>query len=192
MVDFSSWSAFTGLSQEECLGDGWLNAVHPDDREYLARTWWSGTQQGTPINAEYRLRSPDGNWRWTNVRGVPLRDASGAIRKWVGMNIDITKRKRAEEALRESEERFRQLIESSPEMIAVQAGSKFLYINTTGIRLLGAKSADDIIGQDVRQFMTEYGRGNLSSRLKHIGTEETLTVSFDQTFRPPGFIGRRR
>ncbi len=57
----------------------------------------------TLVNAEFRLRSPDGGWRWTNVRAAPVLDDAGSIEKWAGINIDT--RKRAEAALRESEER---------------------------------------------------------------------------------------
>ena len=54
------------------------------------------------MNAEFRLRALDGSYRWTNARAVPLLDPAGAVQKWVGMNIDIDARKRAEEALREA------------------------------------------------------------------------------------------
>ncbi|MGJ3626762.1 PAS domain-containing protein [Sphingomonas sp. MMS24-JH45] len=63
------------------------------------------------IDAEFRLCAPDGGWRWTNVRAAPVLDAAGNVRKWVGLNIDIDDRKRAEAALRESEERLRLALE---------------------------------------------------------------------------------
>lgn len=111
-ADSPSWRAYTGQTLEEWLGYGWLDAVHPDDRAYAERQWREAVAVGGIVNAEFRLRSPDGGWRWTNVRAAPLIAASGHIEKWLGLNIDIDTRKRAEAALRESEERFRGLFET--------------------------------------------------------------------------------
>lgn len=55
-----------------------------------------------PASVEFRLHSPDGTWRWINARVAPLRNPDGSIRKWVGMNVDVTERRAAEEALRQS------------------------------------------------------------------------------------------
>src|SRR5262249_49900099 len=64
--------------------------------------WREAVRTGTPLNNEFRLRGPDGSWRWTNVCAAPLCDASGVVRKWVGMNVDITARKEVEARLREA------------------------------------------------------------------------------------------
>ncbi|MGE5464143.1 MAG: PAS domain S-box protein, partial [Syntrophothermus sp.] len=106
VTDTPSWRAYTGQTLEEALGDGWVNAVHPDDRAYALHQWRKAVRNGAPLNAEFRLQGPGGDWRWTNVRAVALRDAGGKILKWVGMNIDITERKQTEEILRQSEEKL--------------------------------------------------------------------------------------
>ncbi len=112
VADSPSWRRYTGQTLDEWLGYGWLDAIHPDDRAYAERRWREAVAVRGPVDAEFRLRSPDGGWRWTNVRATPLLDAGGKIEKWVGMNIDIDARKRAEEALRESEEKYRRLFET--------------------------------------------------------------------------------
>ena len=114
-ADSPSWRAYTGQTLEESLGYGWLDAIHPDDRAYAERQWRDAVAVREPVNAEFRLRAPDGGWCWTNVRATPLLDAEHNIEKWVGMNIDIDDRKRAETALRGSEERYRSLFESIDE-----------------------------------------------------------------------------
>ena len=88
-ADSPSWRAYTGQSLDEWLGYGWLDAVHPDDRAYAERQWRDAVAANRIVDAEFRLRAPDGGWRWTNVRAAPVLDAEGKIEKWAGMNIDI-------------------------------------------------------------------------------------------------------
>ena len=96
VADSPSWRAYTGQTVEEWLGYGWVDAVHPDDRAYAERQWREAIASGRRVDAEFRLRAPDGGWRWTNVRTVPVRNADGKIAKWAGTNIDIDARKRAD------------------------------------------------------------------------------------------------
>ncbi len=111
--DQSVWRAYTGQTEEDFFGDGWVNAVHPEDREFAEREWREAVAAERNVDLEFRLRSPGGRWRWTHVHSAPIRDAAGHILKWVGMNIDITDRKEAEEALRASEEKFRAVFEKA-------------------------------------------------------------------------------
>lgn len=104
VADSPSWRAYTGQTQEEWFGFGWLDAIHPDDRAYAERQWREAIAVRGRVNAEFRLRAPGGGWRWTNVLAAPILDAEGGIRKWAGINIDIGARKGTEAALRKSEE----------------------------------------------------------------------------------------
>ncbi|MCO6051727.1 PAS domain-containing protein [Mesorhizobium sp. RP14(2022)] len=106
-ADSPSWRAFTGQTLEEWLGYGWLDAIHPEDRSYAQQQWQEAVVARSPVNAEFRLRVPGSGWHWTNVRAAPVLDAQGHIEKWVGLNLDIDARKRAEVRLRESEELYR-------------------------------------------------------------------------------------
>jgi PAS domain S-box-containing protein len=94
--DSPSWRAFTGQTLEQRHGSGWLNAYHPNDHKRIQAQWENATAQKTPLEAQYRLRRYDGQWRWTWVRAVPLLSADGSARGWVGMNTDVTERKQAE------------------------------------------------------------------------------------------------
>jgi PAS domain S-box-containing protein len=106
--DSPSWRAFTGQSYGQWKGFGWLDALHPDDRDRVKDLWQRAVAAGTPLETEYRIRHAGGDWRWTAVYAAPvLEDGGGAVREWVGMNIDISERKQAEEQLRRSHAELR-------------------------------------------------------------------------------------
>ncbi|HWO29476.1 MAG TPA: PAS domain-containing protein, partial [Candidatus Acidoferrum sp.] len=94
---------FVGLSAEQVKNWRWTVAVHPDDLNRLAGSWQSIMSSGKQGESEARLRRFDGEYRWFLFRADPLRDESGNIVKWFGINTDIEDRKRAEDALQRSE-----------------------------------------------------------------------------------------
>src|SRR6201993_3235656 len=94
---------FVGLSAEQAQDWGWTVAVHPDDLNGLAGSWRSIMDSGKAGEREARLRRFDGEYRWFLFRANPLRNESGNIIKWFGINTDIEDRKHAEEKLRRSE-----------------------------------------------------------------------------------------
>ncbi|HEY4560643.1 MAG TPA: PAS domain-containing protein [Lysobacter sp.] len=112
VVDSPSWRALSGQSFEEMRGNGWMDAVYPEDRERVARHWNDAIARTGSVDVEARVRhAGTGGWRWTNIRAVPVLDARGTVGKWVGMNFDIHDRKLAEEAVRASEARLRNAVE---------------------------------------------------------------------------------
>ncbi|WP_051205339.1 PAS domain S-box protein [Salinimicrobium xinjiangense] len=102
--DSPSWREFTGQTYEEFIGQGWFNAIHPEDRLNAKKKWKEALETTSKIDTEYRLLSASGNERWTNVMGTPIFDIEGKVTKWSGMNIDIHDRKEAEEALVQAKE----------------------------------------------------------------------------------------
>ena len=104
--DNATWSAFTGQSEEEIRDGRWIEAVHPDDHARLGAVVSRAMAEGSPYRVESRLRRFDGEWRDVVARAAPIRDSAGAVREWIGAAVDVTERKRAEEALRASEARL--------------------------------------------------------------------------------------
>lgn len=115
-----AWMAFTGQSAEEMLGAGWTKAVHPDDVAASAAQWAEAVARGEPFTTEHRIRRHDGEWRWMSVHVAPIRNAEDQVVEWIGMNLDITARKRTDEILRTSEERFRAVFEHAGIGIAIK------------------------------------------------------------------------
>mgnify|MGYP001627133811 CR=1 FL=1 len=95
-----AWSAFTGQRFDQYCGYGWLDAVHPDDRERTERTWMAAQRRRVPYVTEHRLRRVDGVYHHMLVRAVPVVDTDGTLREWIGVHIDIEDRRGVEERLR--------------------------------------------------------------------------------------------
>ena len=117
-VDFVNrqWLEYLGLSLEDVLGWGWGPTIHPEDRTRSIDHWRSTIAAGQAAENELRVRRADGMYRWILGRFVPLHDESGKIVRWYGVSTDIDDRKRAEEALRGSEDRLRLVIDTIPIM----------------------------------------------------------------------------
>src|SRR6266576_1100306 len=94
---------YSGMQFEGFLHGGWEAFIHPDDFPETARAFNHAIQTGTSYQAVNRLRRADGEFRWHQTRGQPLRDREGQIVQWYGLSVDIDERKKAEERLRRSE-----------------------------------------------------------------------------------------
>ena len=122
-LDFfnQTWLSYVGRSVD-LLGWKWTAAIHPDDLGAMLHAWRAALASGEPFLHEARVRRADGEFRWMLHHKIALRDGLGNIVKWFGSSIDIEERKRSEEALRESEERYRALVEVSPQMVWTTPG----------------------------------------------------------------------
>lgn len=90
-----TWLRFTGRSLEQELGQGWMESLHPDDRERRSALFLEPLQRLAPFEVEYRLRRHDGVYRWILERGVPVR-AEDSVRHFVGAGIDVQDRRQTE------------------------------------------------------------------------------------------------
>src|SRR3984957_14244242 len=131
-VDFVNdrWLQFTGLALDQAVGWKWEAVVHPDDRTRVVADWRTALKNGRAMESEARVRRADGEYCWWFIRNVPLRDETGKLVRWYGTAIDIEDRKRVEQALRKSEERWRSVFENSAIGVALtDLNGRFLATN---------------------------------------------------------------
>ena len=154
--------------------------IHPDDRKPLQLALRSYLDGKTPeFSAEFRARHRDGSYRWILSRGVAVRDASGRPIRFVGTRIDITERKEAEDALRESEVRFRAFIDHASDAFFMNhwPETRFVDVNRQACESLGY-TREELIGKspfDISPDVTPAMVEELQPRLKS-GATATVNV----------------
>jgi PAS domain S-box-containing protein len=117
LTNVSYWNASTGKAEAEMTGSGWLNAIHPEDREQAHKIWMQAIETKSIYETECRVQGTDGSYRYFQARGVPVLNPDGIICEWTGICTDVDDRKQAELALQYSEERYRSLIEATTQII---------------------------------------------------------------------------
>ena len=152
--DMPMWRALTGKSEEELRGWGWVDSLHPEDRERTRAVWSEAVRARSVYETEYRIRKSDGEYRHFAVRGVPVLQADGSVREWVGTCTDITERKRAEEALRRASAYNRRLLEASLDpLVTIGPDGKITDVNEATEAVTGYPRAE-LIGKDFADYFT--------------------------------------
>ncbi len=113
------WYEYTGTTFADMQGWGWQKVHHPDHVERVTALFKKHVASGEPWEDLFPLRSHTGEYRWFLSRALPVRDAEGRVVRWFGTNTDVTEAQQMEEALRESEARFRSLADAAPAMLWV-------------------------------------------------------------------------
>lgn len=143
LVDAQGWQEFTGQRPAEYLGDGWLAAVHADDRQRLDQDWRKACATGEAISATYRLRTSGGRYRMVLGQGIPIRDRAGQIIEWIGTIRDIENQHRLERDLRERERERDALLENVPHMVWIaDADGDILFSNRRWYEYTGLQPGD--------------------------------------------------
>ena len=199
-IDNPEWRTFTGQSVEEAQGWGWLEVLHPDDRKRTAAVWQHAVDTGSLYENEYRLRRRDGVYVWHQTRGVPIREADGSVREWVGvcLNIDLRKRAieqqiKAEAALRALNEELERRVEAearerariwnvSQDMLVVaDRDGKILNLNPAWSATLGW-SASDLVGKTPEWLLHPDDRKKTVAALAGV-VEGKETLRFENRLR---------
>ncbi|MGB7890386.1 MAG: PAS domain S-box protein, partial [Microcoleus sp.] len=184
-IEQPTWSAFTGEAFDNYKGWGWLDTIHPDDRSYIATAWSTAVANRSFYEAEFRMRRYDGEYRYISCRGVPILNADGSIREWIGANTDITDRKQAEEALRQQQAALRDrnvllssILESTPDIIVVKdREGRYVAINSFVANFFfDGKPIEEIVGKDDSELMPPEAAVPIMAKDREImeaGTTET-------------------
>ncbi|HXY09979.1 MAG TPA: PAS domain S-box protein [Terriglobales bacterium] len=124
--------------KSEVSAEGFWDRVHPEDRSWLQKAVEKAMQNHEELRVEFRVTWPDGTVRWLQSQARFFYDSDGAPERMLGASVDITARKRAEETLRESEEKFRSVFQGAGVgMVIVSPEGRFLSTNSTFCNYLG-------------------------------------------------------
>jgi two-component system cell cycle sensor histidine kinase/response regulator CckA len=188
-VDFSpEWKRQLGYEPHEVPGryEEWENRLHPEDRERVLgvlRAYLDGHQPEYAV--EFRLRHKDGSYRWIYTRAIALRDAAGKPYRMLGCHLDVTERKRAEQALRESHGLLKAVVEGTSDAVFLKdLNGRYLMINSAGARFLG-KSVGEVLGKLDQDILPPDARKAIREReLQVMATGQEQT--FEQTVTVAG------
>lgn len=183
-----AYETIWGRSVEEVYQrpSSFLDAIVPDDRNATeARV---RKQAESDYDVEYRIARPDGNIRWVRDRSVPIKDAEGQVHRIIGIAEDITDRKIAEENLRRSEERFRNIVSTSPDgCICLDGAGTITVWNRAAERIFGYAAAE-VLGKSAASLVPD--RFNPTLRFDRLG--RGAASAFQRAGRPIELVGLRR
>lgn len=155
----------------------WLDTVHPEDRKRVAAAFKQVVRRKS-FHEEYRIVLPDGSIRWIGDSGAVVCNQAGSVYRIVGVARDITLRRRAEERLMASEERYRYLVECAPIAIFIGSENRFAYLNPAALKLFGARQPEQILGQPVTDFVHPDFLKNFAHRI----ASKSASVSVQEKF----------
>ena len=124
------WRELSGLSLEAAYGQGWVTALHPEDRPRVAAEWYAAAQEQREFRCEYRFQSPAGNITWLRGAAAAIRSVDGAVVGYIGTVTDITDRREAEARLEAREAQLRFVTDSAPVYLAhCSRDRRYLFVN---------------------------------------------------------------
>ena len=167
---------------ERISAEEWRAQFHPEDRERVvaeAHALWNDKDQDR-FNFEFRAVRPDGQTRWILSQGRIVRDSQGRALRMVGTHSDVTERRRVEQAVRESEERFRAILETTPECVKLVAqDGTLLHMNLPGLKMVGAEVAAEVVGSSVYSLIAPEDRLRYQAFNERICAGEKGALEFD-------------
>jgi PAS domain S-box-containing protein len=141
------FSEYTGTLADSAAGFGWMDYVHPEDREPLKSQWVRCVESGAHYEAEYRIRAKNGDYRWFRARAIPIRNEEGNIARWYGTCSDIHDSKLLEHSIRENAATLERLVEERTEALR-QLSSRLMRMQDEERRRI-ARELHDSLGQEL-------------------------------------------
>jgi len=169
--------------------ENFLSCVHPDDRKTVQHAFEQSLARGVPYEKEFRVVRPDGKVLWLMGYARVFQDEGGKPIRMVGVTIDITERKLAQEALRESEARYRNVVETQTELICRYLPDTTLtFVNEAYCRYFG-RSRDELIGTKFIELIPESSRMSALQIVESVATNSSEEQYEHEVLRPDGSIG---
>jgi len=163
------WYEYTGSTAEEMEGWGWQSVHHPEVLPKVLERWKGAIESGEPFEMEFPLLGADGRFRGFLTLVQPLKDADGRVVKWFGTNTDVETLKRAEEALRRSQEQLAGILNSAMDaIITVNSEQQIVLFNSAAEHMFRFPAAD-ALGQPLDRFLPEKFRSVHRSHIEEFG-----------------------
>ena len=162
-----SYCKLFGKKEDQLIGKKFLPLVHQEDREETEKQMHKLFKPPYECYIEQRAKTKK-SWRWLAWSDKAIKNKNGEIESILGVGRDITAQKRAEINLRESEERYKTLVESAPDAIAIHAENKILFANRSAAKLLEAKNVNELVGMNIKKIVHPDVWGNTSKRVEKI------------------------
>ena len=178
------WYDFTGQTEEEALGYGWLDATHPDDRASAEQAFVEANAARRPYRGEFRLRRSDGTYRWAIDAATPRFGNNGEYLGYVGSVIDIDERREAEDALRSAKNLLEAVMQAVPGVVyAKDRYGRMLAANRGTVELVG-KPLSAILGRTDREFLDdpEQGEAVMANDARVMAENRTEAIEEEVTY----------
>jgi len=160
----------------------------PESMELLNTGVEKAIETGESYQFELELMRPNGDTRYVNAFGGAKFDSKGQVNGLFGTVQDITERKLAEEELRESEERYRRLVEISPDAIAVHSKGRFVFVNPAGAKLIGTGSPQELIGKPLLDVVHPDSRSQVVERLRQVAKGKEAPLFEEKLLKLDGSV----
>ena len=179
------WYDYTGTKAEDMEGWGWQSVHDPNYLQSVLVKWKNAIMKGKAFEMIFPLKAADGTFRPFLTQAMPLLNDEGEIYQWFGTNTDISEQQKAEEVIKESEERFRNMAEDSDIFIALaDETSNAIYFNKAWVNFTGRRMEDllqfgwtDLIHEDDRQTFVNIYLTAFEKRIPWIGELRVLNYS---------------
>ncbi len=159
------WAAMTGKKQKTFAAEIWIDSILPQDRDRVDQAWKNSIRTGDRFDVEYRLRQADGSYAWVRSRAAARWSEDGQIMRWYGTLEDISGRRVAEDARRNSEDlAFRVLETTGDAVILCNRSGKITFSNSKAISLLGQDAG--LVGACVKELFTDTKHHKISRAIE--------------------------
>jgi PAS domain S-box-containing protein len=185
--DSPSYRAYTGQTEQQWMQEGWIATLHPEEKVGILAQWHNAISNGESMDVELRIRSGEGGWRWINLKVNGVRDQHNNIVKWIGINADISDRKKAQQAQLYAEKQFRLLTMLSSDTLYKMNADWSLMVNLKGTDFL--TDTLDANHNWLDEYIPQAAQQEVKSAIESAIASKSLFELEHQVFRADGSVG---